>query len=159
MKRIVSAVPGRLRIKDPYLSTELAVASISASLSRELPIQSMRPNLVANSIVLHYDAALIDLSAMKAVIENLLAKLMRQEAANDSSRLKRRSAKRKLNRYAKIAHFPVWRLRWPSPIPDRNVCTSSPAGYSSPVCARIWRYSGEHWCIDIPANRTVRTLR
>lgn len=102
MKRIVSAVPGRLRIKDPYLSTELAVASISASLSRELPIQSMRPNLVANSIVLHYDAALIDLSAMKAVIENLLAKLMRQEAANDSSRLKRRSAKRKLNRYAKI---------------------------------------------------------
>ena len=102
MKRIVSAVPGRLRIKDPYLSTELAVASISASLSRELPIQSMRPNLVANSIVLHYDAALIDLSAMKAVTENLLAKLMRQEAANDSSRLKRRSAKRKLNRYAKI---------------------------------------------------------
>ncbi len=102
MKRIVSAVPGRLRIRDPYLSTELAVASISASLSRELPIQSMRPNLVANSIVLHYDAALIDLSAMKAVTENLLAKLMRQEAANDSSRLKRRSAKRKLNRYAKI---------------------------------------------------------
>ena len=102
MKCIVSAVPGRLRIKDPYLSTEATVASISASLAQELPIQSLRSNIVANSIVIHYHASAIGLSVMKTRTEDLLAKLMQQGGISGSARPWSRSVKRNINRCAKI---------------------------------------------------------
>lgn len=102
MKCIVSAVPGRLRIKVPQLlQGELAQRFVECS-ARALPLLSSRANPDAFSIVLHYDADAISLSDARTRVEQTLDALLAPAAKPGKSMARRRSARLRLNRYAKM---------------------------------------------------------
>ena len=102
MKHIVSAVPGRLRIKDPQFSDPLAAGKCIDAITREFPVVATRVNPGAQSIVVHYDANLIALSDMRAGTERVLAANLGLQARYPEERKTRRSTRLRLNRYAKI---------------------------------------------------------
>ena len=90
MKHIVSAVPGRLRIKDPQFSDPLAAGKCIDAITREFPVVSTRVNPGAQSIVVHYDANLIALSDMRAGTERVLAAILGLQARYPEERKRRR---------------------------------------------------------------------
>lgn len=105
MKRIVSAAPGRFRIKDHALrDAELARQFIERLTqqqqgeSADLQL-STRINPEASSVVVAYDASKIRPAELQQRTEQLLTEMLGQ-----SPRLRgRRSKKLRINRYAKIA--------------------------------------------------------
>jgi hypothetical protein len=106
-QRIVSAVPGRLRVKDPRLSDDAAIQKVIDSASRELPVLETRANSTACSVVILYDARVIPLPEMRQRTEDVLAACLTSRSAGSPllkspPRKWRRSPRMRFNRYAKI---------------------------------------------------------
>ncbi|MDR2112005.1 MAG: hypothetical protein LBQ62_02715 [Candidatus Accumulibacter sp.] len=105
-KRIVSAVPGRLRVKDPLLSDRATVREVIDSASRELPVLETHANPAACSVVIRYDARAIPLPEMQKRTEDVLAACLASRSEKSPPRRYRyrwrRSPRLRLNRYAKI---------------------------------------------------------
>jgi hypothetical protein len=106
-KRIVSAVPGRLRVKDPRLSDHATVRKVIDSTSRELPVLETHANPTACSVVIRYDARVIPLPEMQKRTEDVLAACLASRSEENQPqkyppRKWRRSPRLRLNRYAKI---------------------------------------------------------
>ena len=102
MKRIVSAVPGRLRVRDPQLSDRTVAQHVIDSTSRELPVLEARANPAACSVILRYDAKVIPLPVMQKRTEDVLAACLASRGGEHPPRRRRRSARLRVNRYAKI---------------------------------------------------------
>ena len=99
MKRIVSAVPGRLRIKDSAFADATVGERIALRLTQELSLASTRINTGATSIVINYDADAISPGELHRQVEQLLAEELGQPPFSP----RRRSRRLRVNRYAKIA--------------------------------------------------------
>jgi hypothetical protein len=106
LKRIVSAVPGRLRVRDSRLSDPATVREVVDSLSRELPVRETRANPAACSVVIRYDAQTIPLPEMQKRTEDALAACLASKIAEkiveNPPKRWRRSPRLRLNRCAKI---------------------------------------------------------
>lgn len=99
MKRIVSAVPGRIRIKDAALAQAALGEKITQRLKRDLAVTATRINVGAASIVVNYDATALSPAEAQRQIERLLA----DELGQPPLAPRRRSRRLRVNRYAKIA--------------------------------------------------------
>lgn len=99
MKRIVSAVPGRIRIKDTAFGDAAVGARVALRLTQELAAASTRINPGAYSIVVNYDAGTMSPGELHLQIEQLLA----DELGQPPFARRRRSRRLRINRYAKIA--------------------------------------------------------
>jgi hypothetical protein len=101
MERVVSAIPGRLRVRDARLF-DLAVARrVIDSAARELPVLDARANPAACSVVFLYDAKAIPLAEMRRRTEDALAACLASPGSG-KPRKKRRRARLVINRCAKI---------------------------------------------------------
>ncbi|MFC0712007.1 hypothetical protein [Azorhizophilus paspali] len=97
MSRIVSALPGRIRIRDRALRDRTRLARIEEALAGLEGIDGLRPNANAGSLVLHFDAARIAVEALEAKVDSIVdAELVRPQAQ------RRRSLKMQINRGAKL---------------------------------------------------------
>ena len=97
MKRIVAAVPGRLRIKDSQFVSIATVERVIAALREHLPLTHTRPNPGAGSIVLHYALDRITPEEMQRRTEAVLGRLLGR-----GSRARGRSMRLHLNRASKM---------------------------------------------------------
>lgn len=101
MKQIVSAVPGRLRVKDSrFGSAEVAenFAQRLKSMATNDKELKVRINAEAASVIVQYDAGLIALSDVITQVEGLLE----IRTGQPSLQRRRRSRRMRVNRYAKI---------------------------------------------------------
>lgn len=97
MSRIVSALPGRIRIRDRVLRDRARLARIEEALAALEGIDSLQPNPRAGSIVLHFDAARIAVEALEVKVDSIIdTELARPHAP------RRRSLKMQINRGAKL---------------------------------------------------------
>ncbi|MDV7212067.1 HMA2 domain-containing protein [Azotobacter beijerinckii] len=97
MSRIVSALPGRIRIRDRALRDRARLARIEEALAGFEGIDSLQPNPRAGSLVLHFDAARVEIEALEAAVDAAIdAELARPHAP------RRRSLKMQVNRGAKL---------------------------------------------------------
>lgn len=100
MQQIVSAVPGRLRVKDARFHDEQVAADFVERLHRSVAIDgvlSTRINVGAESVIVQYDATTIAPLDARARVEAAL-----NEMAKRHVRRKGRSRRMRVNRYAKI---------------------------------------------------------
>jgi hypothetical protein len=98
MKRIVSAVPGRLRIKDGALADRALCERIALRLTQDLAITSTRINTGAASIVVAYDTDAMSPGEAHLQIERVFA----EEFPPPQFAPRRRSRRLRVNRYAKL---------------------------------------------------------
>lgn len=97
MSRIVSALPGRIRIRDRVLRERARLGRVEAALARLEGIDSLQGNPGAGSIVLHFDAARVDVAALEAAVDATIdAELATPHKPH------RRSLKMQINRSAKF---------------------------------------------------------
>ncbi|MFT3717448.1 HMA2 domain-containing protein [Pseudorhodoferax sp.] len=98
MSRVVSSLPGRIRIRDKTLRSRARLALVEAELRRVEGVAIIEPNAVAGSIVLHYAPDRIDPVRLEnevdALIDMALAAPQRPAGA--------RSLRMQVNRCAKI---------------------------------------------------------
>jgi hypothetical protein len=120
MSRIVSSLPGRIRVRDKALRNQTRLEKLEAELRRMEGFTSLQTNLGAGSVVLHFDAARTDAAtletAVEAAVDAALAAPLAKSQAGPSS------LKRQANRYAKagmlgslttsLALAAVGRKRW-----------------------------------------------
>ncbi len=97
MKRIVSAVPGRIRIKDKPLGDRKMAERMAAELEKRFPVRECRINTGACCVVVNYDAALIAPAEMQHRTEVFLADWLARAAPSR----RRRPARLVLNSQAK----------------------------------------------------------
>lgn len=97
MKRIVSAVPGRLRIKDHQLGDEAVSARVAAELQASLPLAGVRANARAGSLVLNYRVEEIAPEEMLRRTREILGRLLGR-----GSRARGRSMRLHLNQASKL---------------------------------------------------------
>lgn len=79
MKRIVSSVPGRLRLRDPALRCALRLDRLRGALATIAGIGAVEANLSAGSLVVRYDPARLTREAVEARIEAVAAKVLDSE--------------------------------------------------------------------------------
>jgi uncharacterized membrane protein YbaN (DUF454 family) len=101
MERVVSAIPGRLRVRDPRFCDPAVARRVIDSTARELPVLDARANPAACSVVFLYDAKAIPLAEMRRRTEDALAACLASPSGG-KPRKNRRRARRAINRYAKI---------------------------------------------------------
>ncbi|MDR3220805.1 MAG: hypothetical protein LBU46_02175 [Candidatus Accumulibacter sp.] len=102
MKRIVSAVPGRLRVRDSRLSERAVAQYVIDSTARKLPVLEARANPAACSVIIQYDAQAIPLAEMRQRTEDVLAACLSSQNGENPPKKRRRSARMRFNRYAKL---------------------------------------------------------
>lgn len=103
MKDFASAVSGRLRIRFPALANPLFAAHVADALNKDLPITATRHNPAACSLIIEYDAKRLPLADAVLRTKAHLASCQRGIEGAAMPRRRRRSARLRLNRYAKIA--------------------------------------------------------
>ena len=96
MSRIVSSVPGRIRIRDRALRNPARLDQLEAALIRIEDITSLQFNPGAGSIVLHFNGADTDVAALEAKIDATVDATLSTPLPNNN-----RSLKMRVNRYAK----------------------------------------------------------
>jgi len=97
MSRIVSALPGRIRIRDRVLRDRARLARIEDALAGIEGVGSLQANPRAGSIVLHFDTAQVSIERLEAAVDAAMdAELARPHAP------RRRSLKMQVNRGAKL---------------------------------------------------------
>ena len=102
MRQIVSAVPGRLRIKDDRFSEQTAAQAFVAHLQQAAGanvIIATRINPQASSVIVNYDAERIVADDMQRQVRALL---VIPSPLRHKPRGKRRSRRLRINRVAKI---------------------------------------------------------
>ena len=97
MKRIVSAVPGRLRIKDHQFADEAVIERVVAELKAHLPVDGVRANARAGSVVISYPVSKISPEDMRRRTGEILGRLLGR-----GSRARGRSVRLHLNQASKV---------------------------------------------------------
>lgn len=95
--RIVSATPGRIRIRDRALRSPALLERLEAAVNCFEGVTETRGNAAAASLVLHFDLARTAVEQLESEVERALDALLRQPAADSGSK----SRRRQINRLAK----------------------------------------------------------
>ena len=97
MSRIVSALPGRIRIRDRALRDRARLARIEETLVSLKGVHSLQSNPQAGSLVLHFDTSQLAVETLESAVDAAIdAELARPRAPH------RRSLKMQVNRGAKL---------------------------------------------------------
>jgi hypothetical protein len=96
MSRIVSSVPGRIRIRDQALRNHARLDQLEAALIQIEDITSLQSNPGAGSVVLHFDGTRTDMAALEARIDATVDSALSTPLPKNN-----RSLKMRVNRYAK----------------------------------------------------------
>ncbi|MGY6277546.1 HMA2 domain-containing protein [Methylomonas sp. MgM2] len=97
MNRIVSSVPGRIRVRDKRLRHPARLDQLEAELAKIDAITELQTNVVAGSIVVNFDYERTDTLSLENKIEAAV------DAALDAPMVHpKRSMKMRVNRYAKV---------------------------------------------------------
>lgn len=97
MSRIVSSVPGRIRIRDKGLRDQEKINAVKQELSNIAVITALQDNVRTGSILVRFDRRAIELSVIEENIDALLDKVI-----GKASRPQRLLTKKNINRYNKI---------------------------------------------------------
>lgn len=96
MTRIVSSVPGRIRLRDPALRQSDRLERLTVALTALEGMLAVEGNVKAGSLILRYEAAGRDVEAIEELVESLVD----AEFSRPRPGLKP-STRVRLNRYAK----------------------------------------------------------
>ena len=105
MRQFVSAVPGRLRVKDPRFSDVRTANDYLARLRQAMGGDTMlatRVNPAATSVIVRFDARRVPLADVQGAAGRLLQSRAAPDTQRHKSSGKRRSRRMRINRYAKI---------------------------------------------------------
>ncbi len=97
MSRIVSSIPGRIRIKDKSLRDPEKLNALKKELSKIAAITELQDNVRTGSILLRFDRKALELSAMEADIDSAARKVLGKK-----QKPQRLLSKKNVNRYNKI---------------------------------------------------------
>ncbi len=97
MSRIVSSLPGRIRVRDKRLRDQTRLTQLKKELSKITAITALKDDVRTGSVVISFDPSAIEIAALEkhldiAVDQVLLDRLMLPPIT-----------KKQLNRYSKIA--------------------------------------------------------
>ncbi|MDD2664699.1 MAG: hypothetical protein PHD19_13200 [Dechloromonas sp.] len=95
-QRIVSAVPGRIRVRDPALRNPRQLADLSAALDELDGILELAGNPRTGSLVVHFDHRRLAVEALEHLVDTALDRPAAPARPGGQSR------RRQFNRYAKI---------------------------------------------------------
>lgn len=97
MSRIVSSLPGRIRVRDKALRNQTRLDRLETELRRVDGVTSLQANAGAGSVVLCFDAARTDASALEKAVEAAVDAALAVPLGQGGTS----SLKRQANRYAK----------------------------------------------------------
>lgn len=97
MSRIVSSLPGRIRVRDKRLRDPERMAELKQSLNNIAAITALSDDVRTGSVVVNFDPAAIDIADLEALLDSAV-----DGALNDRLPL-RTISKKQFNRYNKIA--------------------------------------------------------
>lgn len=97
MSRIVSSIPGRIRVRDKALRDQTKLDQLKKELSKIAAITALQDNVRTGSVLLRFDRNGVELSAIEADIDAVVNKVVGKP-------LRRQSllSKKNINRYNKI---------------------------------------------------------
>ena len=96
MSRIVSSLAGRIRIRDRHLRDKTQLDKLANELLKIPAISELQCNPRTGSVVVHFDANIIDIATLETQIEAAVDKVL--AAFLKSPQL----SKKQVNRYSKI---------------------------------------------------------
>ncbi len=96
VRRVVSATPGRIRIRDRALRSPGRLAALEAALAEQEGILETSTNPRASSLVLYFDQRRIAVEALETLVDATLDRLLATPVPAGKSR------RRQINRLAKI---------------------------------------------------------
>jgi len=98
MSRIVSSVPGRIRVRDKALRDQTKLEQLKKELSNKIAaITALQDNVRTGSVLLRFDRNAIELSAIEVSIDSIVDKVI-----SKTSKPQRLLSKKNINRYNKI---------------------------------------------------------
>jgi hypothetical protein len=97
MSRIVSSLPGRIRIRDKRLRDQSRLNELKKELSKIAAITELQGNARTGSVVVNFDATVIEIAALESKIEYAVDKVLAETLTAPLL------TKKQLNRYNKIA--------------------------------------------------------
>ncbi len=97
MSRIVSSIPGRIRVRDKGLRDPDKLNSLKTELSKITAITELRDNARTGSILARFDRNAIELSTIEADIDSAARKVLGKEQKPEHL-----LSKKSINRYNKI---------------------------------------------------------
>lgn len=95
MSRIVSSLPGRIRIRDKRLRDPARLNELRKELLKIAAITNLQDNVRTGSVVVNFDASLIEIAVLETKLDSAVDKVL----AEPSPLL----TKKHINRYNKIA--------------------------------------------------------
>lgn len=96
MSRIVSSLPGRVRVRDKRLRHKSRLAELKTELSKIAAITALRDDIRTGSIVVNFDADAIDIADLETLLDSAVDQVLTEPMAPPIT-------KKQLNRYNKIA--------------------------------------------------------
>lgn len=97
MNRIVSSLPGRIRVRDKRLRHPARLELLEVELWKISVITELQANAGAGSVVVNFDAEQVELATLESQVDAAVDKAL--DASLDKSK---RSLKMRVNRYAKV---------------------------------------------------------
>ena len=97
MSRIVSSVPGRIRVRDKALRDQTKLDQLKKELSKIDAITALQDNVRTGSVLLRFDRKAVELSAIEADIDAVVNKVVGKPLRRQSP-----LSKKNINRYNKI---------------------------------------------------------
>ena len=97
MSRIVSSLPGRIRVRDRVLRNRARLDQLEVALRRIEAVTSLQSNPGAGSVVLYFDVAQADAAALEEEVDAAVDAALAAPLPKN-----KRSLKMQVNRYAKV---------------------------------------------------------
>ena len=97
MTRIVSAVPGRIRVRDKSLRDQERLKELKKELAKIAVITELQDNVRTGSVLVRFKRAAVELSVIEASIDAAVDKVI-----GKSSKPQRLLSKKNINRYNKL---------------------------------------------------------
>ena len=98
MSRIVSSIPGRIRLRDKKLRNQAMLDRLKAELLKIAAITALEGNSRTGSLIVRFDKNSVEMTCIKAQIESAVDDVIGKPAAHQQL-----LSKKNLNRYNKIA--------------------------------------------------------
>ena len=96
MSRIVSSLPGRIRVRDRVLRNPMRLDQLEAALIKIEAVTSIQSNPGAGSVILYFDAAQTDTEVLEAAVDAAVDAVLAAPLPAG-----KRSLNMRVNRYAK----------------------------------------------------------
>lgn len=76
MNRIVSSIPGRIRIRDKRLRNQARLNELKKELLKIAAISELQSNARTGSVVINFDSSVIEIAALETKIESAVDKVL-----------------------------------------------------------------------------------